>query len=341
MPDSYPLFIIGMPRSGTKLLRTLLNNHPDVSLGGESRFVPSMIKLFGLHADVSQRQLWQAVYKEISRKVFFGTQAKGNIRLSESAFFDTLDARKEQGLELTWADIFEAIMRPYGPRPEALIYGDKSHGYVSNVELIRTIFKDVKFIFMVRDPRDQALSAQATWGRHPLRSATHWTAVAREVERLDLRSAGDTLVIRYEDLTSDTESQLKRACTFLQLPYVTGMSQLKRPAESRKHLGTVVKQHAKYRELLPSATTKSVSEITRPHLAEYGYPDEGVTDERQLSRTQLKLLAYTDGLASLRHHIQKQGLRKGSVHYFSKHFESADKAPQNPFRARAELVQGE
>lgn len=327
MPDPYPLFIIGLPRSGTKLLRALLNNHPDISLAGEGRFIPSTVKRFGIDADVSQRGLWQAVYKKISRQVFFGTPAKGNVRLSEAAFLDALDARKEQA-PLTWAVIFEAIMRPYGPRPQALIYGDKSHGYINNVKLIRTVFKDVRFIFIVRDPRDQALSAQATWGRHPLRSATHWANAARTVKRLDLSSAADTLVIRYEDLTSDTESQLKRVCTFLQLPYAAEMSQLKRPAESRKQLKTVVRQHARYRELLPLSTIKAISEITLPYLAEYGYSDEGVTRERRLSRAQLTLLSYTDGLASLRHHIREKGLRKGSVYYLSKHFESAEDAPR-------------
>lgn len=128
MPDPHPLFIIGLPRSGTKLLRALLNNHPDVSLGGEGRFIPSTVKRFGIDADVSQRELWQAVYKKISRQVFFGTPMKGNVRLPEAA---SLGARKEQGLPLTWADIFEAILRPYGPRPQARIYGDKSHGYIS------------------------------------------------------------------------------------------------------------------------------------------------------------------------------------------------------------------
>lgn len=219
-------------------------------------------------------------------------------------------------------------MRPYGPRPQARVYGDKSHGYVNDVELVRAVFKDVRFIFIVRDPRDQALSAQATWGRNPLRSATHWAEVARKVERLGLDGAADTLVVRYEDLTDDTETQLKRVCTFLHLPYAAEMGQLKRPAESRRPLATVVKQHAKYRELLSPTTVRRISEITFPYLSKYGYSNEAVSNERRLSRTQLRLLAYTDGLASLRFHIRKQGLRKGSIYYFRRRFESAASARQ-------------
>lgn len=263
------------------------------------------------------------MYKEFSQRVFFDTSKEGGVGLSEEDFLATLSTYEERGLTLTWADIFEVIMRPYGPHPQARIYGDKSHGYINNVKLVRTVFKNVRFIFIVRDPRDQALSAQATWGRHPLRSATHWAEVAHRVETLDLRNSEDTLIVRYEDLTGDTEEQLKRICAFLQLPYTAEMSQLKKLAETRSQLKTVVRQHAKYRELLPPTTIKRISEITLPYLAKYGYADEGVSDERRLSRRQLTLLTYTDGLASLRHHIRKRGLKRGSVYYFRRRMESA------------------
>ncbi len=323
MSESHPLFIIGVPRTGTKLLRTLLNNHPDISLGGEGNFIPGIVKRFGIDADVSKRELWREVYRGFSQRVFFDTSKENGVGLSEEAYMAALDTYTERGMPLTWADIFEVIMRPYGPQPQARIYGDKSHGYINSVKLVRAVFKNVRFIFIVRDPRDQALSAQATWGRHPLRSATHWADVADRVEQLNLRSSEDTLVVRYEDLTGDTETQLKRICTFLQLPYTAEMSQLKKLAETRSQLKTVVRQHAKYRELLPPATIKRISEITLPYLAQYGYSTEGVSSGRQLSQRQLTLLTYTDGLASLRHHIRKRGLRKGSIYYFRRRFESA------------------
>lgn len=118
-----------------------------------------MVKRFGIDADVSQRGLWREVYEEFSQKVFFSTPMKDGVTLSETAFTDALSAH-EKGVPLTWADIFQVLMRPYGPRPQARIYGDKSHGYINDVELIRAVFENVRFIFIVRNPRDQALSAQ-------------------------------------------------------------------------------------------------------------------------------------------------------------------------------------
>ncbi len=45
---SGPLFIIGRPRSGTKLLRTLLNGHPKIAIPiSETNFFPNMMEAFG------------------------------------------------------------------------------------------------------------------------------------------------------------------------------------------------------------------------------------------------------------------------------------------------------
>jgi len=43
-----PLFILGMPRSGTKLLRDLLNRNPKIGVPtSETDFIPYLIKPFG------------------------------------------------------------------------------------------------------------------------------------------------------------------------------------------------------------------------------------------------------------------------------------------------------
>ena len=159
-PESSPVFIVGAPRSGTKLLRALLNNHPDISLGGEGNFVPRFIKRFGLAADLSHPQLQEEIHRTFSRSVFYSSLVQENITFSQAVFMDTLASRKN----LTWADVFEVMIRNYGPNPQARIYGDKSHGYISSAALLRTLFPQVRFLFLVRDPRDQALSAADIWG---------------------------------------------------------------------------------------------------------------------------------------------------------------------------------
>ena len=315
-----PVFIVGAPRSGTKLLRMLLNNHPDISLGNEGNFIPRLVKRFGLAVDLSKTQLQKDIYKTFSHSVFYDTLAQRGIELSEPDFMKSLATYES----LTWANVFEVLLRPYGPRPHALIYGDKSHGYISSAALLRLIFPHVRFLFLVRDPRDQALSAADKWGRHPLRSAQLWAGVARAAQE-ELDAASDALVVRYEDLTSSTEEELKRICTFLCLKYTPEMHLLKKPVGGEKkerQLKTVTKQHAKYRNRLSPETVKSISEITLPYLAKYDYPDEGAVKYRQLTYTERRLLSYRDGLASLRSHIREKGLQKGATYYLKRRYEA-------------------
>ena len=329
MTKPHAIFILGAPRSGTKLLRHLLNNHSDISLGHEGNYIPVFVRRFGIDADLSQRSVQQKIYQEFSRTAFYTTQIKDNgIELSATAFMDALASREGQELPITWSSIFEVLLRAYGPKPEARIYGDKSHGYMdaATLTLLRTVLDDVRFIFIVRDPRDQALSALKTWGRHPLRSAHHWLSVARSAERLGFDAAPDVITVRYEDLTDNTGEALKRLCTFLQVPYEPDMAALKGPAEREirgRQLKSVTKQHAKYRNALSARVVKSVSEITLPYLARYGYPDEGATRHRTLTPTRLRLMSLSDGFATLQFHMKEKGWLKGASYYLRRHFESS------------------
>lgn len=317
-----PIFIVGAPRSGTKLLRNLLNNHPEISLGNEGNFIPRFVRRFGLTADLSQPQLWEEIYEDFSHSAYYSSPMQKNVTFSRADFVAALTARQN----LVWADIFEVLLRPYGPNPHAHIYGDKSHGYLSNVVLLRTIFPHVRFLFLVRDPRDQALSAAAIWKRHPLRSAQLWAELAHKAEKFGLDASPDALTVRYEDLTSETEAELKRVCAFLHLDYAAEMHLLKKPAESERNgrqLKSVTKQHAKYRDRLPPETIRGISEIALPYLAKYGYPEEGASRPRKLSYLQRRVLSYRDGLFSLRFHVKEKGLRKGAVYYLKRRSEAA------------------
>ena len=326
----YPVFILGAPRSGTKLLRALLNNHPDVSLGDEGNFVPRLVKQFGLGADLARQEVQREVYAAFSRSQYFQRWAHEGVRLSQNDFLKALEARQAQE-PLGWAAVLEAMLRPYGPRPQAPVFGDKSHGYINDVALVRTIFPHVRFVFLVRDPRDQALSARVAWGRHPLRSAPLWAGNARKAGEAGLATAADTLTVRYEDLTGSPEDELRRVCAFLGVPYVDAMAYLQRPVEREKQgrqLKTVVNQQARYKEGLEPRLVRGVTAITLPYLAGYGYPDEGVTKGRTLSAARLRLLSYTDGFSTLLFHIRRKGLVAGSSYYLKRHREAAAGSPK-------------
>lgn len=324
MKPSQAVFIIGYPRSGTKLLRDLLNNHPDISLGEEGYFIRNLINRFGLETDVSDPKRWPEIYQVFTNTAAYSIEAnKGNV-LSEADFLQRLEQHSKTA-PVTWADIFETLFRAYGFNPEARIFGDKSHGYISSVPLLRNIFDNVRFILIVRDPRDQALSVLRTWGRNPLRSAQGWFRMASKADEYGLESAPDTLTVRYEDLTADTDKELQRVCAFLEVPYLPEIAVLKKSVEAKKHrkqeLSAVVNQPAQYKQAFSPETIREISEITLPYLARYGYPTEGATRHHELGNLRLQWLKYNDGFASLRYHMRQKGIIKGFNYYRKRHFD--------------------
>lgn len=324
MNEPYPLFIVGCPRSGTKLLRELLNNHPDISLGQEGHYIPILVNQVGVGADPSQPEVWRKLFGAFQQTSYYHLSAQEGRTLTEAAFIAALQERSAKR-PLSWTEVFETIFRAYSPRQGARIWGDKSHGYVSHTPLLRHLFPTVRFIYIVRDPRDQALSVQRTWSRNPLRSAQGWYGVAREAERFGLLNGPDALTVRYEDLTADPGGELERVCTFLEVPFVETMATLTRPAEKERNgqlLENVTKQQAKYRKAFSPEVVRRISEITLPYLSIYGYDTEGATQHRPLSRQQLRQMSYLDGLASLRYHIKEKGVLGGLRYYGARRFES-------------------
>lgn len=322
--DSRATFVIGCPRSGTKLLRGLLNNHPDISLGQEGNFIPALIHHFGEDADVTQRETWRAVHHQLSLSTFYAKQVGEGVKLSEEAFVAALDERAKDKT-VAWADVFEVILKASGPDPNAFIYGDKSHGYINIVPLLRRLFEDIRFIFIVRDPRDQALSVRDTWGRNLLRSAQIWATICERAAQHDFGHAADTLVVRYEDLSSDPKGELTRVCKFLDVKTFDGIEVLHSPVERERRgrqLQGVVTQQAKYKKALNQRAIRQISEIALPYLAKYGYATEGAARTRTLNAAEIRWLTYMDGLASLKFHMKEKGAIKGARYYLKRNREA-------------------
>lgn len=184
-PSRVPIFIVGMPRSGTTLLEQILASHPQVQAGGEMLHFDAAIKIT-LESD----QL-AAFYPECVSK---------------------LDA-----------DCFRQIGKEYLSRLPELLDGktrftDKLPGNFLNIGLIRLALPNARIIHAVRDPLDTCVSCYTKLfrqgqefsydlgelGRYYRRYAElmdHWRAAV----------PGDAILdVAYEDLVEDLEGQCKR-----------------------------------------------------------------------------------------------------------------------------------
>jgi hypothetical protein len=106
--------------------------------------------------------------------------------------------------------------------------------YMQNLRLLDRLFPDARFVHLIRDGRDAALSFLAmprgivteTW-MHPRTAADfacQWGTEVAAARRLGRRARGRYLEVRYEDLVADVEGVLRRICGFAGLEYEPSMA---------------------------------------------------------------------------------------------------------------------
>jgi hypothetical protein len=126
------------------------------------------------------------------------------------------------------------MYRLYAARFGKSRWGDKTPIYYSHMAVIQRVLPEARFIHVVRDGRDVALSHAGLWfgpGAHE-DAALWWVSRVQDARRqADLVPA--YLEVRYEDLITDTESTLRRICQFLRLPWQTCMLDYYRRAGER------------------------------------------------------------------------------------------------------------
>jgi hypothetical protein len=207
-------FVVGCPRSGTTLLRAMLDSHPQLAIPGESYFV---VELAPKYTRRFRRFDAGSFTDDVLRHERFQQWS-----LPEAAVRDAL----EQAAPRRFADAVRVLYEVYARREGKPRYGDKTPNYVLQLGLLGSLFDDGRFVHVIRDGRDVALSVMGIdeWGpRGPVGAARYW---ARHVEAG--REAGLTLgerylEVRYDQLVDAPQESLAAVATFLGLEYDDAM----------------------------------------------------------------------------------------------------------------------
>jgi len=216
-------FLVGAARSGTTLLKRIVDTHPQIAITPESHW--------------------------ISRYVKEGLVPEGRVtpdiidRLLDDRFFKQLDVGRDElemiasGPGVEYVAFVRGIFDLYARRRNRPLAGDKTPSYVRSIQTLHELFPDVRFVHIIRDGRDVAMSVLdwpkgprvvgrfATWSDDPVTTCALWWewSVRRG------REAGKALPprlyheLRYEELVSKPEDVCATLCQFLDLPYDQGM----------------------------------------------------------------------------------------------------------------------
>lgn len=305
-----PLFIIGMPRSGTKLLRDLLNQNPQIGIPpAETHFIPYMINRFGNPPSFEKNDEFDRFYEELKKTTFYGWMEKYGLFLSKD-YIDQVADRK------SWSSIFESILRFYAPeeRSEDFIWGDKSPTYLSHIKLLKEIFPEAKFLHIIRDPRDCCLSTKKTWGKSLYRTAEIWRRRLEKARKDGCRLREDYMEVFYETLIDDPKTVMWSICDFLGCEFIPQMTELKEPSENlgdTKGQAKIVPQNTKkYIVELLSSEIRRIEEIVYPVAKSLPYKLEYDVEFKPLSPLSSYILMFYDGLALIKFYsrVRKKSL---------------------------------
>ena len=213
-------FVVGHGRSGTTLLRLMLDAHPALAIPPETQFIPQLIDAAKAPGDPATN----VAERLISHRRFedFGCTAE-EIRAGFSAI---------QPFSLTEALRF--FYAGYAARQGKPRWGDKSPGYGWTMERIDRVLPEAYFIHLIRDGRDVSLSLMAKKEDPPgpARQARHWKSRVAKTRDQGSR-VRHYMELRYEDLLINPEPQLRRICDFIRLDFDPQMLRYYETAEER------------------------------------------------------------------------------------------------------------
>jgi sulfotransferase family protein len=190
------LFLVGSERSGTTLLRLMLDHHPEIAFEKEFDFVVSKVTDVGALPRLDAYLEWLAT-----------------VRGPDYAIDRSLDYR---GLV---NDFLRQKQAASGGKPRV---GATVH---RNFDRLRFIWPDARYIHLVRDPRDVSRSVvQQGWAGNVYQAAEYWIEAENCWDSLVPRLTSSQMTeIHYEDLVMHTEAVLTEICQFVGVAYSNEM----------------------------------------------------------------------------------------------------------------------
>ena len=213
-------FVVGSPRSGTTLLRLMLDAHPELAIPAETHFYHAVLAVDPARAD----------WLDAALAAITQSHTWGDYGMDAAAFEAAARAAQPAGV----GDVLRAFYRTYAARFGKSRWGDKWPGNANHMRAIARQLPEARFIHIIRDGRDVAASLRQWWFR-PADSYEAcielWAARVRAA-----REQGPHVAyreVRYETLVREPRAVLEELCSFIEIPYDAAMLRYHERAQAR------------------------------------------------------------------------------------------------------------
>jgi hypothetical protein len=209
------IFVIGSQRSGTTLMRLMLNAHSEVAIPEEGGFWMPLLR------DYSEKKI---SYNKLSLILKY-IENNSQFQKWHLSIYDVKKLLKKNE-EYNLSEVISVFYECYARRHSKVIWGDKTPSFFRMIPVLAELFPQARFIHIVRDGRAVFLSWKKREGykRSVSVSALEWAYKVRKIEKsLDQIKPGKRIKIRYEDLVSNPDQTLKKVCAFVGVEYEKNM----------------------------------------------------------------------------------------------------------------------
>ena len=209
-----PIQIVGTQRSGSNLLRLMLNQFEEVSAPHPAHILQRFIPLLSNYGDLSEQYNFLQLTDDVCSLIELNP-VPWLININRSKIAVSCKAN-------TIFELFRVIYEQKAKHENAKYWVCKSMANVNFAKDIEASGIHPKYIHLYRDGRDVACSfKKAVVGeKHVYHIANKWNEDQKACFRLQEQIEKSRFIsVSYENITSNTEAELKRICEFINIPF--------------------------------------------------------------------------------------------------------------------------
>jgi hypothetical protein len=306
-----------MSRSGTKLLLHLLRQNPLLALPRAEAYFISRFSYEAPDSEWRPDSHWKKRFLRQFKHSGFCINSKRLYGIE----------REDSDIELAanqprFQDIVRSLIMLFSEADPtvAALWGTKTPIALYDVPILKRTFPAARFLHIVRDPRDRALSVRNAWGGNIYLVSENWRRGVARAEAIGKRLGCDYLRVRYEDLLLETRAVVNRICRFLDIPFSDSMVRLSNPVENLGDSSHPTRTQAqiyrhnigKFADQLTSRELSRIESLVFPFAREVGYePHLPDICYRPLSGLERVIYASMDNLVGFATPIRRFGIADG------------------------------
>ncbi len=298
------IFIVGVSRSGTTLLRRILDKHSRIGIATENHYLGHLLAWEGarhyfrhvgdLRDDDNVHALVEHIYSgELQRRSRLRELSPYWRWLTDRVPRADIDAYL-MASDRTERGVFAAFLRIYADRRGKAIMGEKTPAHLAYVETLLDWFPDGRVVHCMRDPRAiyvselrrrrehavgfpyrQLAAAPALLERFVLvQVAWAWAGAVHRHRVLHRRYPGHYRLLRFEDLVAAPHATLDGLCTFLGVVPEPRMLEQKVTSKGALVGAAGIDEGAadRWRSNISPAAKSAIERLLGRRLREMGYP---------------------------------------------------------------------